>query len=133
MRKLAILAMLLIGGCSVYYFRLRRPHFSGDSPISVDLHVTDVASTNIYQMSITNRAACEALVKELRRASPTFGGSAVIGEITFRYADDKTDTVYILPGPYQQYTILQNGTVTVPTNSFFKVLADGGVDVSKIR
>jgi hypothetical protein len=83
-------------------------------------------------MSITNRSACEGLVKELAQASPTFGGSMVVGKLTFRYADGKTDTVYILPGPYQQYTILQSGTFTVSTNSFFRVLADGGVDLSKI-
>ena len=78
MRAFVILALLLIAGC-VYYFDLRKVHFSGTSPIAIDVHIHDHASTNIYDVSITNRAACEGLLKELQHASPGFGGSQVVG------------------------------------------------------
>jgi hypothetical protein len=131
MRVLALLVLLLVVG-GVYYFGLRRVHFSGSSPMAVELRIPDWASTNIYRVSITNRSVCERLVSELRQASPAFGGSKVVGELTFRYADGVTNVVYLLPGPYQQYTLLQSGTFTVATNGLFRVLADGGVDLSKI-
>ena len=131
MRTLVILAVFFVAGC-VYYFGLRRLHFSGASPMTIDVSISDAASTNVYQMSITNRLACGVIFRELTRARPSFGGSKVAGDLTFHYADGKTDTIYLLPGPYQQYTVMRNGTFVVPTNSFFKVLADGGVDLSKI-
>src|SRR6516225_10381243 len=108
MRVLAILALLLIAGC-VYYFGFRRVYFSGSSPVAVELHIPPFASTNNYLVSITNRAVCERLVSELRRASPSFGGSKVVGDLTFRFSSGATDVVRILPGPYQKYTIFQSG------------------------
>ncbi len=100
--------------------------------MAVDLRILHVNPTNIYRMTITNRPVCERLVSEFKQASPTFGGSKVAGELSFRYKDGATNVVRLLPGPYQQYTLLQNGTFTVATNSFFGILADGGVDLSQL-
>jgi len=84
-------------------------------------------------MSITNRAACEAVVREFAQARPVFGASKAIGELAFRYDDGKTNVVWMLPGmPQGYYTIYLGGTFRMPSERFYQVLKDGGVDISKI-
>ena len=131
MRVLAIFAILFIALCA-FYFGIRRLDLSSSTPRSVELCVGG-GGWNNYNVSITNQEVCKALVKEIRSASPTFGGSKVVGCLTFRYVDGSSNSVHILPGPSDQYTILKNGTFVVPTNTIFKLLESGGVDVSKIR
>jgi hypothetical protein len=129
---LGILAFSLIGGC--LYFESRRPHFSGTSPSAIDVRVDDVASTNVYQMSITNRAACETILQDFLQARPVFGASKAIGAFTFHYDSGKTDVVWMIPGmPQGYYTIYLGGTFRMPSERFYQVLKEGGVNVAKIR
>jgi len=128
---LGFIVLALIGGC--LYFESRRPHFSGTSPLAIDVRVRDVFSTNVYQMSITNRGACETIVREFSQARPIFGATKAVGEFTFRYESGKTDVVWMLPGmPQGYYTIYLGGTFRLPSERFYQLMKEGGVDVSKI-
>ncbi len=131
MRKFAILAFLLLGVCLL--LALWRPHFRSASPTSADIRAFDVMSTNVYYIVITNSAACAAIVGALSQGRPSFGMSKESFELTFRYADGGTDMVYFFPGFGQRYTFIHGRTFTVSTNNLYKVLADAGVDVSKIQ
>jgi hypothetical protein len=93
----------------------------------------DYYSTNAYRFTITNRAACEAVVREFSQARPVFGASKAIGELAFRYDSGKTDVVWMIPGrPQGYYTIYRGGTFRTPSERFYQVLEKGGVDVSRI-
>ncbi len=128
---LGVTILALIGGC--FYFESRRPHFSGASPLAIDVRVRDLSSTNVYEISITNRTSCEAIVREFSQARPVLGAGKAVGEFTFHYDSGNTDVVWMLPGmPHGYYTIYLGGTFRMPSERFYQVLKEGGVDVSKI-
>jgi len=56
-----------------------------------------------------------------------------MGTFTIRCDDGQVDTVPVLHGfPSGYYSILQGGlTYRMPVEDFWKLLKDGGVDVSK--
>ncbi|MGA3265830.1 MAG: hypothetical protein ABSE16_03300 [Verrucomicrobiota bacterium] len=92
MRFLAILVLLLIGGC--VYLVEQRPHFSGSSPIAIDVTVFGyVTGTNEYRASITDRAACDAVLQECRQANWVFGSEKEMGTFAIRYDNGKMDDV----------------------------------------
>jgi hypothetical protein len=135
MRILAILALLLIGGC--VYLVSQRPHFSGSSPIAIDVrvsasYVTDT-DTNEYRTSITNRAACDVILQEFRQAHWVFGSEKQMGTFTIQYDNGKADDVPVLHGfPHGYYSIIRpGGTYRMPIERFRSVLTNAGVDVSK--
>jgi len=84
-------------------------------------------------MSITNRTACDAILREFRQAHWVFGSEAQMGTFTIRYDNSKTDIVLFLHGfPGGYYSIVRSGgTYRMPIERFRKVLSDAGVDVSK--
>ena len=90
-----IVLLLLIGGL---YFESRRPRFSDTSPSTIDVHVEDSASTNatVYQVSITNRAACETVLREFSQARPYIDQKKAVGKFTFHYDSGKTDVVWMI-------------------------------------
>ena len=131
MRILAILALLLIGGC--VYLVSQRPHFSGSSPTAIDVRVYDFSTgTNEYRISITNRVACTAILHEFSQARWVFGSEVVMGTFTFHYDTGKTDSVPVLHGfPSGYYSIIRpGGTYRMPIERFRNVLRDGGIDVT---
>lgn len=117
---LGICALAALAGC--IYFESRRPRFSGTSPVAIDVKVQpDYYSTNAYRFSITNRTACEAVVREFTQVRPVFGASMAIGELAFRYDSGKTDVVWMLPGmPQGYYTIYLGGTFRMPSERFYQ-------------
>jgi len=62
------------------------------------VHVEDSASTNatVYQMSITNRAACETVLREFSQARPYIDQKKAVGKFTFHYDSGKTDVVWMI-------------------------------------
>jgi len=101
--------------------------------LAIDVRIPDRSSTNVYQMSITNRAACEAVLQEFAQARPVFGSRQVIGKLTFRYDNGKTDVVHMLPGmPDGYYTIYLGNTFRMRSERFYQVLKNAGVDVSQL-
>lgn len=130
-RTLMIVAFLPVAIC--FIFILWRPHFRNLHPASIDLRAFNVTSTNVYVMSITNPAACSAIVGVLSTGRPTFGMSKESFELTIRYADGGTDLVYFFPSYDQRYTFIQGWTFTVATNGLYRALVDGGVDITKIQ
>ena len=132
MRILAILALLLIGGC--VYLVTQRPHFSGSSPVAIDVRVSAyVSDTNEYRTSITNRAACDTVLQEFRQAHWVFGSEKQMGTFTIRYDNGKTDDVPVLHGfPNGYYSIIRpGGTYRIPIGRFRSVLKNAGIDVTK--
>ena len=128
----AIIVLALIGGC--LYFESRRPHFNGIRPLAIDVVVRDYATgTNEYRTTITNRAACDAFLREFSQARPVFGSEMVMSTFAFRYDSGRTDTVGVLHGfPNGYYSILQGGTTyRMPIARFRELLKNGGVDVSR--
>ncbi len=72
-------------------------------------------------------------MREFAQARPVFGSTKTIGELAFRYESGKTDVVWMSPGmPQGHYTIYLGGTFRMPSERFYQVLKNGGVDVSQI-
>lgn len=127
-----ILALLMIGGC--VYLVTQRPHFMGASPIAIDVSVSAyVSDTNEYRTSITNLAACAAILQEFRQARWVFGSEAQMGTFTIRYDNGKKDDVPVLHGfPDGYYSIIRSGgTYRMPIERFRSVLKNAGIDVTK--
>ena len=128
----AILVLVVIGYC--FYYHSRHPQFSGTSPLAIDVRVSTDSSTNGYRVSITNRTTCEAILRRFREAHGVFSGHKAIGELTFRYENGKTDVVWMMPGLPDGYCdIYLGGAFRLPSDRFYQVLRDGGVDVSEIQ
>jgi hypothetical protein len=129
---IGFLAVVLICGCVYYYSR--HPQFSGPSPLAIDVRLSHGSSTNDYRTTITNRAACEAIQRGFREAHGVFSGHKAIGELTFRYANGKTDTVWMMPGLPGGYSdIYLRGAFRLPSDRFYQILKGGGVDASEIQ
>ena len=125
-----VLVLALIGGC--VYFHSRSPQFSGASPEVVDLRISSSSST-AYQSRITNREACDTLLREFRQAHGVFFRHRPSGEMTFSFANGKTDTVLVTFGLPQGYCYFYlHGTFQLDSERFYQTLKDAGVDVSKI-
>jgi hypothetical protein len=129
--------LVLIGGC--LYYESRRPHFSGTSPSAIDVHIGGYhASTNDYHMSITNRTACETLLREFRQARPYVDQSKAVGKFTFHYDSGKTDVVWMISGSHGYHSIFfvrpswGPNSFHMRNERFYQVLKGAGVDVSKI-
>lgn len=136
---IVIIGLALIGGC--LYFETRRPHFSGTSPLAIDVSVRyyDGGPNNYgmrdYALTITNRAACEAILREFQKARPVFGSEKGMGTFTFRYDNGEKDDVLILHGFPDGYYSISDGRMTfrMPIDEFRKTLNDAGVDASKFQ
>src|SRR6266542_4326547 len=135
--KIGVGFLALIGGC--FFFESRRPHFNVAPPVAINVRVGGYADEK-YKTAITNRAACAALLREFGRAHPIFGSTKVVGEFTIHYSDGTTEIVPFLPGlSHGQYSIIvrrpfprSSGTFWIPSERFYQLLKDGGVDVSQI-
>jgi hypothetical protein len=132
----AVTTVVLVIIAGYIYLHTRRAQFSSRSVASIDLRREGLTSTltNSYQVSITNRVACERILQEFSHAHWVFGFSQGATELSIRYLDGQTDVVWLAPGmPGEYYTILtSSGAFRMPRADVFKVLADGGVDVSRI-
>jgi hypothetical protein len=128
---IGILVLVLISGCIFYYSR--HPQFSGTAPLAIDVRISTDSSMNGYRMSITNREACETILREFRQAHGVFSGHKEVGELAFHYDNGTTDVVLMMPGLPQGYSdiIYMGSAFRLPSERFYKVLKDGGVDVSK--
>ena len=125
-----VLVLALIGGC--VYFHSRSPQFSGASPEVIDVRIS-TSSSIAYRSSITNREACDTLLREFRQAHGVFFRHRPSGEMTFRFANGKTDTVQVTFGSPQGYCYFYlRGTFQLESEHFYQALKDAGVDVSKI-
>ena len=115
------------------YSRSKHPQFGGASPLAIDVRVTrDYSSTSLYRMSITNRAACDSILNELRQAHFVLDRNKAIGELVIRYNNGKTDIVLMMPRLRSANSdIYFGGAFRLPRERFYQVLKDGGVDVSK--
>ena len=103
------------------------------------MHIdADYASTNDYHMSITNRTACETLLREFSQARPYIDQSKAVGKFTFHYENGKTDVVWIIAGSQGYHTIFfvrpfwGPSSFHIPSERFHQLLKEAGVDVSKI-
>lgn len=130
---LAMVVLLAIGGC--LYFDSGRPRFSGTSPSSIDVYIErkQLSTNDDYRMTITNRAACESILRGFSEAHHVFGASKAFGKFTFHYDSGKTDVVWVFPPEETHCTIALGGTYRMPNERFFQVLKQAGVDVSKIQ
>jgi hypothetical protein len=126
-----VLVLTLIGGC--VYFHSRSPRFSGASPEVVEVRMYSLSGT-AYQSSITNREACDTLLREFRQAHGVFFRHRPSGEMTFRFANGKTDTVQVAFGSPQGYCYFYlRGTFQLEGESFYRALKNAGLDVSNIH
>lgn len=133
-KTLGVIVLLVIAGC--VYFHSRRPRFSGTSVSAIEVHIAPdyyANPTNGYWTRITDRPACDAILREFRQARPIFGGTKVEGELTFLYDNGKTDVVRILPGlSHGQYSFIHGGSFWMPSERFYGVMKAAGVDISRI-
>jgi|GEM_PF-2450754 len=115
------------------YCRSKHPQFGGVSPLAIDVRVpSDYSSTNVYRMSITNRAGCDSIFNELRQAQFVLDRNKAIGEFVIRYDNGKTDVVLIMPRLRSANSdIYFGGAFRLPRERFYQVLKDEGIDVSK--
>jgi hypothetical protein len=127
---IVILVMIAFGE----YCRSKHPQFGGASPLAIDVRVTrKYSSTNLYRISITNRAACDSILNELRQAQFVLDRNKAIGEIVIRYDNGKADIVLIMPRLRSANSdIYFGGAFRLPRERFYQVLKDGGVDISKL-
>jgi hypothetical protein len=111
-----------------------RPRFSGSSPSAIEVIVYKPGSRDIaYQTTVTNRPASDSILKEFTKAHFNMNGRKADGEFIIRYDDGKTDRVPFEPGRIEGwYKIYHHGFYSIPSERFFQVLHDGGVDVSRI-
>ena len=124
------IVLLLVLSCSVY---VHHPHFAGSSPLSAGVIVYAPASSRIaYQTNITDAAGCKALVIGLRKAEFAMFGAKADGELNIHYGNGATDRVGFTRSYDGRCSIFQHGFYSMPSNQFFRVLADAGIDASMI-
>ncbi len=127
---LAGAVLLLVGACSVY---VQHPHFAGSSPSSIALTLYAPASSEIsYQTNITDIIGCKALVAGLRKGRFVMFGAKADGELNISYGDGKTDRVGFTRSSDGHCEFFQHGFYSMRSNEFFQVLADAGIDVSRV-
>jgi hypothetical protein len=123
--------LLLVVSCSIY---VHHPHLSASQALAIDLRAHKQGnSAGAYQTTITNRDACEAILRQLRMARFVGFGAAPNGEMTIRYANGKADRVLLMWSPdHSDFLFFHHGFYKGPAERFFTELKDGGVDVTKL-
>jgi hypothetical protein len=122
---------LLLLSISIY---AQRPRFGGTSPKAIEVVVFRPFSNEIaYRTDITNRGACEKLLKDLGQARFTFFGFKPTGVLNIQYDGGKVD--------HLKFTQCNDGTHSltfrlfyeIPSRQFCQALKETGVDVSQFE
>ena len=91
------------------------------------------SSTNYYRTTITNRLACEKILRGFREAHGVFSGHQADGELIVRYENGESDTIRTMTGLPDGYSdIYLHGSFRLPSDRFYQILRDGGVDVAQV-
>jgi hypothetical protein len=135
--RLLIFVLLVVSALAGYRY-LRRPHLSGSVATSIDIvmrspELLEGESKLLLQESIAHDQACSSLLWLLRSARRGSDHKcAAIGTFTIRYANDKVDTLAVLPGhnPARYEFRFGGGLYCVPREQLFQVLRDAGIDAA---
>ena len=131
--SLVVIGALFI---SVFVFSiyLQHPRFSGVSPTVIEVVAYRPFSSEItYRTDITNRAACEKLLKELRQARFTFFGFKPTGVLNIRYDNGRVDHLKFTQCNDGTHSLTFNAFYVIPSTQFCRALIEAGVDVSKFE
>jgi hypothetical protein len=125
-----VLALLLLS----FTFYAQRPRFGGSSPKAIEVVVFRPFSKEIaYRTEITNRAACEKVVKELRQARFTFFGFKPTGVLNIQYDDGKVDHLKFTPCNDGTHSLTFRFFYEIRSKQFCQSLKEAGVDVSRFE
>lgn len=135
---LSVGVLALLAGAAYFYFRT--PHFSGSTPVSIDIRIQSpdvpaVESNVVVQATITDRRIASSLFALLRSARFGMGHKCSdVGSFTIRYTNGKTDTLGLLPGHNPTRYEFRCGAwlYRLPRDRFYRVLRDAGVDTTKM-
>jgi hypothetical protein len=121
---------VMVFSCSVY---VHHPHFSGSSPVAIDVVPRWPAYTDTpYQTQITNRVLCDAIFRELRSARFVGFGAKAHGELGIHFDNGAVDRILLVRSSQDEWVFFHHGFYRMPTERFFSVLKDAGVDVSRL-
>jgi hypothetical protein len=117
------IVLFLILGC-VYFFS-QTPALAHKALAGIDVHFGE------YRASITDRAVCESILKELCQARRALAVPQWAGHITFRYVDGSTRECFLT---IDKNTFWMGGSRIFAGDAgrLRILLANGGADVSKV-
>ncbi len=122
---------LLLLCFSVY---VQRPRFGGSSPKSIEVVVYRPFSSEIaYHTDISDRAACEKVLRELRHARFTFFGFKPTGVLNIQYDDGKVDRLKFTQCNDGTHSLTFRVFYEIPSKQFCRALQEAGVDVSRFE
>ena len=122
---------LLLLSFSIY---AQRPRFGGTSPKAIEVVVFRPFSNEIaYRTDITNRVACEKVLKELRQARFTFFGFKPTGVLNIQYDNGRVDHLKFTQCNDGTHSLTFHMFYEMPSRQFCQALKEAGVDVSRFE
>ena len=122
---------LLLLSFSLY---VQHPRFGGSSPTRIEVIAYRPLSTDIvYRTDITDRAACEKVVKELGQARFALFGFKPTGVLNIQYENGRIDHLKFTQCNDGTHSLTHRVFYVMPSAQFCRALKEAGVDVAKFE
>jgi hypothetical protein len=139
--SLAVFAILAVFAAAAWWF-IRKPHFNGTRPVSIDVLLHAPRSINatsppieLLSATITNEQGCSNVVAVLNQGRLRRDHAcAPVGTLNIKFANGKTNEVHLLPTHRSDHAEFRIGVLKykVAREKLYPALTAAGIDVSKI-
>jgi len=113
---------------------IQHPRFSGHSPKVIEVVAYRPSSSEIaYRADVTNRVACEKVLKELGQARFAFFGFKPTGVLNIQYDNGKVDHLKFTQCNDGTHSLTFHVFYVIPSRQFCRALKEAGFDVSRFE